>query len=362
MTSINHSDFQLKRVKDTFVLVNLTEFTLSYELFKDGCEDAFTSVLTGEVLALESNNLIFTSDGFYKLVVNGTIVYFSVLHNYRNRLVELVREALCVHCGCKPVNCMPVEAVACLKNQSLFNFMQVYSNLVKPYSLSTPVVLNPFLSTFYQTTIYNNKCYTIEELCKQLLKTSITGHSVTNPELFNYFIAVYYLGLYLYDVNSINTSVLTSEEVTEELAYLESVYNYKSIKKCIKHLGIDIEDVTTIDTTNVRVYYWQLDNTDDDIDDVLPLISSAYLDTRDSDLFSVFNEGRVVNYTSVGRIVFAVKETVLQNFVIEDSLGNNVTDDFDVEYIVPLQCVLYVSKSIYTHSNMMFKFKTLLDD
>lgn len=359
MTSINHADFQLKRVKDTFVLVNLTEGILSYELFRDGCEDIFIPVLTGEVLALESNTLTILTDGFYKLLVNGTIVYFSSLPNYRKRLVELVKESLCTDCGCKPVNCLPKEAVDCLKNQSLFNFMQVYSNLIKPYSISTPVSLNPFLSTFYQTTIYNNKCYTIEELCKQLLDTSITGYSVTNPELFNYFIAVHYLGLYLYDVNNINTTVLTSEEVAEELIYLDTVYNYKAIKKCIRHLGIDVEDVITIDTETVRVYYWQLNNTEDDINEVLPLISSAYLDTKDSDLYSVFREGKVINYSLIGRVVFAIKETILQNFVIEDSLGNNVTDDFDVEYIAPLECVLYVSKSIYTHSNMLFKFKTL---
>jgi hypothetical protein len=362
MTSINHVDFQLKRIKDTFVLVNLTEDTLTFELFKDGCEGVFTSVITGEVLALESNTLTILSDGFYRLVVNGTIVYFSALHHYRNRLVELVRESVCKDCGCKPVNCMPKEAVDCLRNQSLFNFMQVYINLVKPYSLSTPATLNPFLFTYYQDTIYNNKCYIIEELCKQLLDTSITGASVTNPELFNYFIAVSYLGLYMYDVTNVNTSILTNEEVTEELLYLDTVYNYKSIKKCIKHLGIDINDLITIDTNNVVVHYWQLTNTEDDINDVLSLITSAYLDTKNTDNFSVFNEGKVVNYTSVGRVVFAIKETTLQNFVILDSLGNNITDDFDVDYIAPLQCVVYVSKSIYTHSNMFFKFKTLLDD
>jgi hypothetical protein len=257
---------------------------------------------------------------------------------------------------------MPKEAVDCLRNQSLFNFMQVYINLVKPYSLSTPATLNPFLFTYYQDTIYNNKCYIIEELCKQLLDTSITGASVTNPELFNYFIAVSYLGLYMYDVTNVNTSILTNEEVTEELLYLDTVYNYKSIKKCIKHLGIDINDLITIDTNNVVVHYWQLTNTEDDINDVLSLITSAYLDTKNTDNFSVFNEGKVVNYTSVGRVVFAIKETTLQNFVILDSLGNNITDDFDVDYIAPLQCVVYVSKSIYTHSNMFFKFKTLLDD
>ena len=356
MTSIAHSNFQLKRIKDTFVLVNLFAGTLNYTLTKTGCNVNTTESTTGEVLEGESITLSIISDGYYELNVNGTLVYFNSLSNYRNRLIELVAEAVCVHCNCKPVNCLPAEAVSCLKNQSLFNFIQVYINLVKPYSLSSPSTTNPFLFSFYENTLYANKCELIEGLCKQLFSTSLTGESKVNTELFNYFIAVYYLGLYSYDTNNINTSILSEEEITEELAYLDKVYQYKSIKKCIRHLGIDVEDIVNMDMSEVNVYYWQAE-IGDTLSSVLALISSAYLDTKNVEPFEVFQEGKVVNYSSIGRIVFAIKETVLQNFIIEDSLGNNVTDDFDVEYIAPLQCVLYVSKSIYTHSNIFFKFK-----
>lgn len=362
MTSISNITFQLKRVKDVYTLVNLTGIDFEYTLIKEGC-DTITIPIVRTVEANLSTALPITSDGFYSLEVNGETCYFNVLHNYRDRLVVLIQEALCKHCGCSPVNCLPKDAVDCLKNQSLFNFIQTYKYLVKPFSFEERQLYNVFLFNFYQKTIYNNRCFTVQELCKQLLDTSITGNSQTNKALFDYYIAIYYLGLYYYDVVNINTTLLTSEEVEEELIHLKEVYRYKKIVNCIRNLGVDInsllEETLEVPSTT-KVAYWQLTNTNDKLAEVLAGLTLPILDAKPFELYPIFNDGKTITYTNIGRIVFAIYTTVEQNFIITDTLGNNITDNFEVAYVPSLQCMVYVSKSIITHSTIGFEFNTLI--
>jgi hypothetical protein len=49
--------------------------------------------------------------------------------------------------------------------------------------------------------------------------------------------------------------------------------------------------------------------------------------------------------------------TQIQNFTIEDSLNNDITNDFDVHYESGMSLALFVSKLVYSYSNIYFKFK-----
>ncbi len=362
MTSISNSIFQLKRVKDKFILVNLTNIEIEYTLLKENCEESST-VTTKLLDANLSTTLLIITDGFYSLTIDNETCYFNVLNNYRDRLITLVKDALCKHCGCKPVNCLPKDATDCLRNQSLFNFIQTYKYLIKPYSFTTSTLYNTFLFNFYQKSIYNNKCFTVKELCKQLLNTSISGNSETNKDLFEYYIAIYYLGLYYYDVVNINTTILTNEEVEEELLYLKKVYKYKEISNCIRNLGIDInsllEETVEIPSTT-KVAYWQVDNTNDTITEVAAGLTLPLLESKPFELYPIFDDGKTITYSNIGRIVFAIYVTTEQNFIILDTLGNNITSSFDVVYNDVLACTLYVSKSVITHSTIGFEFNTLI--
>ena len=51
--------------------------------------------------------------------------------------------------------------------------------------------------------------------------------------------------------------------------------------------------------------------------------------------------------------------TQVQNFLISDSLNNDVTDEFDIYYDIPMSLALFVSKIPYGFGNIYFKFKKL---
>ncbi len=362
MTSIDNALFYFKRIKDTYVLINRTLSTLSYSLTIGNCDGTSPTIKEGELIAEDTLILSLTKDGKYELNVEGTIVHFSHWKGLRTDLIPLIKQALCTDCGCSSTSCLPKEAIDCLRNQSLFNYILTYQQLVKPFSISTPILINPIIFNFIERVIQENSCSFRKELCKQLLETCVSGQPNTNKELFNYHIAVSYLALYNYDVQAIDPTVLTGTEVTEELIYLDKVYDFKCIEKCINKLGLNLISELVPDVSDLLVYYWQLENLTDDITEVAALLTDAYLDTQLSQNFAIFKDGYTVNYTDVGRAVFVVKPTALQNFLITDSMGLDITDNFDNQYFPSLEAVLFVSKDVVIPSNLHFKFKTIFDD
>lgn len=241
MTTIDNVNFLFKRVKDTYTLLNKTTTPLIYSLKVVDCNNVETVIKFGTLQNINDvvtfSNLV---DGSYKLYVDNNILYFPHYVGYRDKLITLIQKALCENCGCNTVNSIPKEAVDCIKNQSLFNFIQTYIHLIKPVNVGIELEFNDELFHFYQTTIHSNKCFTTDTLCKQLLETCIDGQSHTNKALFNYYISIYYLGLYYYDYYSLDSSV------QDEIDYLNNVYHYKCISKCILNLGICIDDVANV--------------------------------------------------------------------------------------------------------------------
>ena len=76
--------------------------------------------------------------------------------------------------------------------------------------------------------------------------------------------------------------------------------------------------------------------------------------------FADFEVGKIITYTEIGRICFAISPTQVQDFVITDSLNNDITDAFDVNYNVELNLALFVSKAVYSYSSFYFNFKKII--
>ena len=124
----------------------------------------------------------------------------------------------------------------------------------------------------------------------------------------------------------------------------------------------DIEDVVTPPivvppTPEPDVYYWQVDNINDTITQVLPLVNPTFLDTKPKKVLSDFEDGVSIIYTEIGRICFAIYENDDANYIIKDILGNNVTSGFDSAYISADKIKLFVSKNFYTFSTINFKIE-----
>ena len=371
MITLENNVILLKRNKDIFTIKSKLEDSSEYTLTLLDCSSELlikTESISGtndiDYSINGTKTLNIEKDGYYKLEFEASVLYFSSWKNNRTKLIELIEKNLCNKCkGCDKPNpgCRDKESETCIRNQSLINYMQVYNNLIKPFSFDLPIKDNLFLTSFNETSIYNNLCTVRELLCNQLLETSIDGKSHTNQDLFNYFISIYYLGLYLYDKSFIPTTIFTEQEVKDELIYLKEVYKYDIIKKCIFNLGLNIDDLLNIvtDTSNVNVYYWQLDGVGLTIDDVTPLLTNSYINSKDSKTFIEFEQGVAIINPVIGRMIFVIKSVLTSNFIIYNYLGNDVTNEFDVTYNEDLQAAIFITKEYQTFGTVTFKIKTI---
>jgi hypothetical protein len=360
MTTINNNTYTFSVKKDTYVLVNKLLVPLAYKLHlieKEGRVDTIKD--EGSLLAsnhADYSDKVFTllNDGRYKLeIINADDVYFESWIKLRNELIPLLKKALCCSCGCKSSceSCLTKEAKDCIRNQSLLNFMTTYQYLVKPFSVETWLDQNEPLFNFYQSSYFLSKEHTLELLGKQIFNCSLYGSPTTNGELFKFNLAIAYLGLYFY---------AKADTLVGDIDYLNTVYDFIALSKCIAKLGINIAELETIATkTNSLVYYWQLTNPIDNITDVDPIFDMDYLVGKPFADYSVFEQGKIINYTNIGRIAFAVTSTTGVDFELKDSLGNDITDDFDSVYYPTNSILLLVSKLVQSYSNIYFRFKTL---
>lgn len=360
MTTINNNIYTFSVKQDKYILVNKKLTSLNYTLHLYTQDNTIDTIIEeGSVLAsddVEYIDKIFNllSDGRYKLEIeDADDVYFESWINLRNQLIPLIKRAICCSCGCKSScdSCLTKEAKDCIANQSLLNMITTYQYLIKPFSVETWLSHNMDLFNFYQKTFFDNRENSLQLLGKQLFDCSLYGSPKTSSELFKYNIAVYYLGLYFY---------AKSDTLENDIVYLNEVYQYNTISKCISKLGINIMDVEEeyIEEEST-VYYWQLDNPIDNITNIIPIFDSIYLADKPFADFSVFEEGKIVNYATVGRVAFAVTNTTGVDFELKDQLGNDVTDDFDIHYYPATHTQLLVSKLVQSISNIYFRFKSL---
>lgn len=105
------------------------------------------------------------------------------------------------------------------------------------------------------------------------------------------------------------------------------------------------------------VYYWQLTNVQDRIEEVIPFLSLTYLQTKPVKEYHQFESGVDVVYTSIGRACFAIKDTNDIYYTIIDVLGIDISHMFERYYDESIRTILYVSDEIRTHSTIGYKFK-----
>lgn len=271
MTTIENIAFSFKRSKDDFVLQNKLNSALSFTISRLGCNDEQTIVASGLLQSFNQTLTIpITKDGKYILFINDYTTYFTSWKNTRNNLVKRINSLLCSNCkGCED-DCN--KGSKCIKHQQLFNATLFYANIIKPFSFDTAVPYNTQMYRFIQASIDANFCFINKEFCNQTFQGAISGETQNNQDLFDYFIAIHYLAFYFYD----KYSVLETDVVGRK--YIESVWQYDKIKRCIKNLGICIEKLEEL--------YEQEDPTPLPIPviTVEPIIYSASLYNNDDEL------------------------------------------------------------------------------
>lgn len=63
-------------------------------------------------------------------------------------------------------------------------------------------------------------------------------------------------------------------------------------------------------------YYWQIDDLFQDINDIIPIFGLNYLSNKDSVPFEEFEQGKIVPYTTIGRIAFNINQVKIKVYKI----------------------------------------------
>jgi hypothetical protein len=109
-----------------------------------------------------------------------------------------------------------------------------------------------------------------------------------------------------------------------------------------------------------KIFYWQEDSLTSNINNILPLVDDTdYLDDKNYDTYEVFNNGKEIPYTNIGRIVFLTLGSYDANFKIYDIDNNDITEQFNIEIVPAINSKLFVSLNVFSHGNIKFKIKKI---
>lgn len=336
--------YTFTKYKDAYTLTNNGLTTITYTVYNLTC-DSSKQTATGTISPSSTKEISFLYDGKYQILLDdGTEqelieninVYYDLLTSFIDNVESLV-------CGCKKCDdCGDV----CNDCESFL------AGLTKALSFNS---LNSSLYQAYVNTIAESvRCDLNDTVVCAMLKEKVYGNTELE-EIIKRIIGYYYFAFYFKD------SAMAVDQ--DERDYVAIKYKYIKIAKCMKKIGLSPSEVIEVFESNTLVYFWQIDNSEDitiGIDEVSAGLNAITLLTQPSVAFEEFEEGHIVTYTLIGKRVFAIAPTQVQNFLIEDSLGNDITDAFDIEYRVDLNLALFVSKIPYSFSNTFFKFKKII--
>lgn len=120
------------------------------------------------------------------------------------------------------------------------------------------------------------------------------------------------------------------------------------------------EEECSTSSTTAKVYYWQLENLTETLASIIPsLQNTTYLFSKPNENYEVFEQGKMIAYSNIAKIAFAIYQTSDMNFLINDSLNNDITDEFDTYYAEAISAMVFVSKTHRSYSTLYFKFKKL---
>lgn len=108
-----------------------------------------------------------------------------------------------------------------------------------------------------------------------------------------------------------------------------------------------------------KIYYWQEeDYTTTNLQIVNKVKVSGFLSTKPSTTYLAFKDGKLINYTNVGKICFALTESLItDDYLIYDILNNDITSTFTKTFIDLQNITVYTSNNIYGFGNITFKIK-----
>lgn len=152
------------------------------------------------------------------------------------------------------------------------------------------------------------------------------------------------------DENSMNNIYRVNSWSSLEMSKKTNYDRCVSCDNCIT-----VIDDNPIINTNMKVYYWQLNNMHENQSTIIPTVTPSFLLQQNNEPFASFQSGFTVVNPYIGRLNLAIMESDFVLYKIFDVLNNDVTDEFTPHYFQSTKIMLYTSKNAYSHSNINFK-------
>lgn len=210
----------------------------------------------------------------------------------------------------------------------------------------------------------NNKQHVLTTICslnKSLFNAKLKGKLISSE--------IYILNIIYNMLVKCETS-LTKDNIKQlSLLYNHIFYNYSNI--CKKYdIDSSLNKSTPIfkqnNTINTNtspsfkyINYWQESNTATTFEDIKILVSNpTYPESKPHDSYSNFEIGKTITYSNIGRICFVLRDTLPSDeYSLYDILDNNITSSFSRYYDTTNKYILFVSNSIYSYGDILFKIK-----
>jgi len=330
-------NYSFIKYKDSYIITNNESLVLGYTLTRETCDTSVT-IKTGTIAVGQTAILDIKVDGNYEFTPyteneNGIPV---IIKNYNNLLLSLIEGTEKIICGCSKCNDCE-ECSVCEDYLSLF---------MKDIAFST--LNTPLYKTYIDKIEEETICDFTDNITCALLKEKAYGNAPVKEVMIRilsyYYLAFYYKDLFL-GVDA------------EEKEYITKKYKYVKINQCMRNLQVSSYEVITSLEQGSKVYFWQQDSPLLTLNTEALLINEGYLASKPNLPYETFENGYKVTYELNDKIVFYIGPTQVEDFVIYDSLGNDITDEFDSQYIESTGGYLLVSKVPYSASQIYFKFK-----
>jgi hypothetical protein len=150
--------------------------------------------------------------------------------------------------------------------------------------------------------------------------------------------------LKIYNILLYNSKVICNNTYNE-------VSQMSKIDKFIQAEKTDCNNIPS-ETILGIISYWQEDSITNTIEDIIPEINNR---VKLYTTYTEFSIGKTITYSNIGRICFLLNNETSVNYLIYDALNNNITSLFDIQYILDINSVIIVSKSIYSYGDIKFK-------
>lgn len=336
-------DYTYTKYKDVHTITNNSAETLGYTVSKVICEDILEEksyiLLPGATATLS-----FKVDGVYSIYPydtdeNGTPFIIKTYKYLQDSFLQVAEKLLC--------NC--AKCSDCEECDSCTDFMDAYAK-----AISYNILLDSKFTALFTSITNFYQCEFSQQVNCAILSERVLGNTDTR-EMLKKVIEWWYYTFYY-------TEILEAIDAEEEM-YIKN--KYKCILK-IKTQYKEIEEV--VEEENVLVYYWQeTENTTiQQVKDLLTAGGQTLLDSKGNVLYADvdINLGGSIDLilnVQKGGLVFCIQPVLNTMYLIYDTLGVDVTFQFDNYYDPTLNAAVFLAKeSFAVVTNMTFSFRKAL--